>query len=114
MHVGVAKRVELVIAYIVPGESEGNRCGLSHLATGEGSNNGRSPSGLNAIPLHPQLLVVLHFLDALFYAQVGGWAFKTIQRHACVSFIIFKWSGVGTTSSRRNCTLRGCSSYRLS
>ena len=24
-----------------------------------------------------------------------------------------KWSGVGTTSSRRNCTLRGCASFDL-
>ena len=84
MHVGVAKRVELVIAYIVPGESEGNRCGLSHLATGEGSHNGRSHSCLNAVPLHPQLLVVLHFLDALFYARVGGWAYNFLFPETCM------------------------------
>ena len=39
--------------------------------------------------------------------------FFPAQTHVCVSLSIFKWSGVGTTSSRRNCTLRGCVSYHL-
>ena len=86
MHVGVAKRVEFVIAYIVPGERESNRSGLSHLATGEGNHNGLSHSCLNAVPLHPQPLVVHNFLDALFYARVGGRAlfFSPEQTHVCV------------------------------
>ena len=86
VHVGVATRVELVITYIVPGESEGNRSGLSHLATGEGNHNGLSHSCLNAVPLHPQPLVVPHVLVALNYARVGGWAFNFFpeQTHVCV------------------------------
>ncbi len=76
MHVGVATRVELVIAYIVPGESEGNRSGLSHLATGEGNHNGLSHSCINAASFLPQSLVSLlhprHGGLLLMHGWVGG------------------------------------------
>ena len=71
VHVGVATRVELVVTYIVPGKSEGNRSGLSHVATREGNHNGLSHSCLNAVPLHPQPLVV-HHLPRCVVLRTGG------------------------------------------
>ena len=65
---------------MIVGGSEGNRSGLSHLATGEGNHNGLSHSCLNEVPLLPQPLVVPHVLVALNYARVGGWAFNFFSR----------------------------------
>ena len=70
VHVGVATRVELGVTYIVPGKSEGNRSGLSHVATREGNHNGLCHSCLIAVPLHPRLLVVHHSSMRCF---MHGW-----------------------------------------
>ena len=76
------------------GSGEGNRCGLSHLATDEGSHNGRSHFCLNAVPLHPQPLVVHHLLDAFFDARAGGWALVFVQSKHMYAYDLIYLAGV--------------------
>ena len=59
------------LEHIVHGGGEGSRRDLSHLATGEGNHNGLSHSRFNAVPLHPQPLVV-HHLPRCVVLRTGG------------------------------------------
>ena len=47
----IARDEALSSLHIISGMGEGNRCGLSHLATGEGNHIGRSHSCFNEAPL---------------------------------------------------------------